>query len=546
MLLNTVSVTLLFMIIGLPVLAIILFAIFPKINELSFAAPFSQFIPQLQDERLIVATLNSTRLALAVTFSSMLVAVVLAYMRSKMAESIGRMWDVLLLIPFLIPPYIGSMGWMQLLQSNGVLDQWLNINLSNVLFSFSGVVFVITLHLFPVIYFSAASAFKVIGQRYGDVAKIYGANSRQIFSRILLPLIVPTLLSTGLIVFVLTVEEFGTPNILGSRFGFQVMVTAIEEKMSDWPIDLSGASVLSLLLVVIAISAYLLQMFITRRFACKLDNQTMTSVPSKNVWFSVVSNVIFFIVVCLAVVMPIFAIVSSSLMRTVSLGLQWDNLTFNAYTHLFFSNSDALSAIYTSLGLAAMAAVITAIIGMLVAFTLIRLKPRGKAVLDILALLPNAIPAMALSVGLILTWNQTFWPVTPYNSLLILLLAYVCLMLPYPIRMLSNAMKQLPQSLDEAAAIYGANLFVLMYKILFPLMIPIMVASSCIVFAISTRELVASLMLVPAGTETVATYVFNQFDQGSISSGMAMSFIVIVISGALIALGQYMSKRYLS
>lgn len=546
LLLNTVSVTLLFMIIGLPVLAIILFAIFPKVNELSFAAPFSQFIPQLQDERLIVATLNSIRLALAVTFSSMLVAVVLAYMRSKMAESIGRMWDVLLLIPFLIPPYIGSMGWMQLLQSNGVLDQWLNINLSNVLFSFSGVVFVITLHLFPVIYFSAASSFKVIGQRYGDVAKIYGANSRQIFSRILLPLIVPTLLSTGLIVFVLTVEEFGTPNILGSRFGFQVMVTAIEEKMSDWPIDLSGASVLSLLLVVIAISAYLLQMFITRRFACKLDNQTMTSVPSKNVWFSVVSNVIFFIVVCLAVVMPIFAIVSSSLMRTVSLGLQWDNLTFNAYTHLFFSNSDALSAIYTSLGLAAMAAVITAIIGMLVAFTLIRLKPRGKAVLDILALLPNAIPAMALSVGLILTWNQTFWPVTPYNSLFILLLAYVCLMLPYPIRMLSNAMKQLPQSLDEAAAIYGANLFVLMYKILFPLMIPIMVASSCIVFAISTRELVASLMLVPAGTETVATYVFNQFDQGSISSGMAMSFIVIVISGALIALGQYMSKRYLS
>jgi iron(III) transport system permease protein len=543
-LLNSISVVLLFSIIGLPVLAIILFALFPHINVLSFAEPLSQILPQLQDDRLLIAMFNSIRLALVVTLSSMVLAVTLAYLRSKMAEKIGRFWDILLLVPFLIPPYIGSMGWIQLFQNHGVIHQWLDINLSWFLFSFTGVVFVITLHLFPIIYFSAVSSFKVIGQRYNDVAKIYGANSRQIFRYILLPLIIPTLLATGLIVFVLTVEEFGTPNILGSRFGFQVMVTAIEEKMSDWPIDLPGASVLSLLLIAIAVTAYLLQMLITRRFSSQFDNQTMASIPSSSLLFQVISHTVFSIVVCFAVIMPIFAIVSSSMLRTVSGGLQWNNLTFNAYSQLFSADSSALSSIYTSLGLAIMTAFITAIIGLLVAFTIIRLKPRGKTLLDILALLPNAIPAMALSVGLILTWNQKYWPITPYNNLSILLLAYICLMLPYPVRMLTNAMKQLPNSLDEAAAIYGANLFVIMYKILLPLMLPIMIASSCIVFAISTRELVASLMLVPAGKETVATYVFNQFDQGAISSGMAMSFVVILVSGALIAFGQYISKRY--
>jgi iron(III) transport system permease protein len=314
--------------------------------------------------------------------------------------------------------------------------------------------------------------------------------------------------------------------------------------MSDWPIDLPGASVLSLLLIAIAVTAYLLQMLITRRFSSQLDNQTMASIPSSSLLFQVISHTVFSVVVCFAVIMPIFAIVSSSMLRTVSGGLQWNNLTFNAYSQLFSADSSALSSIYTSLGLAIMTAFITAAIGLLVAFTIIRLKPRGKTLLDILALLPNAIPAMALSVGLILTWNQKYWPITPYNNLSILLLAYICLMLPYPVRMLTNAMKQLPNSLDEAAAIYGANLFVIMYKILLPLMLPIMIASSCIVFAISTRELVASLMLVPAGKETVATYVFNQFDQGAISSGMAMSFVVILVSGALIAFGQYISKRY--
>ncbi len=94
------------------------------------------------------------------------------------------------------------------------------------------------------------------------------------------------------------------------------------------------------------------------------------------------------------------------LMKTVSRGLNWSNLSFDSYQHLFSVRDDALSAIYTSLGLALATAVITSIIGLMVAYTLIRLKPKGKKILDVLSLLPNAMPAMALAVGLILTMNE--------------------------------------------------------------------------------------------------------------------------------------------
>ncbi|MDO6460144.1 ABC transporter permease subunit [Granulosicoccaceae sp. 1_MG-2023] len=175
---------------------------------------------------------------------------------------------------------------------------------------------------------------------------------------------------------------------------------------------------------------------------------------------------------------------------------------------------------------------------MLVAFTLVRLRSRGSAVLDFLSILPNAIPGMAVAVGLILTWNQAFWPVSPYNSPAILLVAYICLTLPYPIRMLTTALRQLPRSLDDAAYISGAGELRVILRILAPLLGPVALAAGFIVFAIASRELVSSLMLAPPGVETVATYVFHQFDQGSVNAGMAMSLLTIVVSGTIIVLGQ--------
>ncbi len=215
---NGISILSLLLVIGLPVLAVVLFAIFPRFNELSFAGPFSNILPQFQDERLLGATVNSIRLALSVTFSCIVLSLLLAYLSSMMSAGVGRFWDVLFLVPFLIPPYIASMAWIQIFQFNGFIYKWFGLNLAGFLFSFSGMVFVMTLHLFPLVYFSTANAFKVIGHRYSHVAQIYGANRLQIALRILFPLILPTLLTTGLIVFVLTVEEYGTPEILGSRF----------------------------------------------------------------------------------------------------------------------------------------------------------------------------------------------------------------------------------------------------------------------------------------------------------------------------------------
>lgn len=529
----------LIVIIGLPVIAILLYALFPQLNEGSFAQPFANLLDGFNDPDLVEATLNSLLLAGGVTLTSALIAVPLGYLRAQMNTGIGRLWDALFLVPFLIPPYIGSLAWMQLLQRNGFVEQLLGFNLSSQLYSFPGLIVVMALHLFPLIYLSASKSFAVVGKRYAEVARIFGSSGWKLFWRIQLPLVVPALLASGLIIFVLSIEEFGTPEILGRRFGLEVMVTAIHAKFTDWPIDLSGAALLSLLLILIAFVVYQLQNRMAARFEAAIDSHAIdveaVELAGLKQWLL---QIPFILIGVVAVLMPVLSISASAFMKTISAGLSAGNFGWQNFVALFTDGSDSLDAIYTSLGLALAAALITSIVGMAVAFTLIRLRPRGRWLLDFLSILPNSIPGMAVAVGLILTWNLSLWPVTPYNTLWILLLAYLCLMLPYPIRMISSALKQLPESLDEAAYLSGASEVRVIVQILAPLLAPIAVSAGFIVFAISTRELVSSLMLAPPGVSTVATFVFSQFDQGSINEGMAMSILVILISGSIITLGQ--------
>ena len=163
--------------------------------------------------------------------------------------------------------------------------------------------------------------------------------------------------------------------------------------------------------------------------------------------------------------------------------------------------------------------------------------------MDGLSVLPNAIPAIVLAVGIILAWNSPFLPVTLYGTTAILLVAYVGILLPYPIRYAVARLRQISGSLDDAARVAGAGQVQALRHITLPLMAPSLIAAMMLVFAIASRELVASIMLAPAGLRTVGTFVFSQFEQGSIQTGMAMSVIAIAItSGLLLAATLWLAR----
>lgn len=522
------------LVVAVPFIFIILQAIFPDLGRGSFAAPFSAVVSALSDQKLIGMTMNTLLLGVLVVALSAVIAVPLAVFRALFRVPGAILWDLLFLIPFMIPPYIATLGWIMTLQPRGYLYQLLGFDLAGFLFSLPGIVFVMTLNTFPVVYFAVSRTVEAVGARYSDVGRVFGATPLKAFFRITLPLSTPGLAASLLLVFAMAIEEYGTPAALGGRAGFDVLVTAIDLRVSDWPIDLSGAAVLSLILVALSFTSFMLQRWIlTRR-----SFQTTTGKPQDKAkrdlgaW-RIPVTAFFAVVGITATVLPLLAILATALSRTISGGLAPSNLGFGNFAAILTDSTGALKALGTSLSLGLAAALITGLLGAVSAYVVVKTRLRGRGLLDVLTIIPNALPGIVVAVGLILAWNQPWLPMSPYNTVLILLLAYCCILLPQPVRYATAAFLQIGDNLEAAARVCGASPVATFRRILLPLILPSLLASMLLVFAVATRELVASVVVAPVGVSTVSTYIWRQFEQGSIGLGMAMAFITILLTTAL-------------
>jgi len=522
------TLAVLLVLVALPLLFIVLQAIFPRFSAGSLEGAFSGVAALIADPQLPMMLGGTLWVACGVALMSVLIGLPLGVLRGLFNVPLPRLWDVLFLIPFLTPPYIAALAWTLLLQSNGYLQQLTGWDLNDLLFSRSGIVLVMTLNIFPVVYFAVSRSLLASGQRLAIVARVHGACAWRAFWHITLPMLSPALAAGMLLAFTLAIEEYGVPAALGPRAGLLMLTVGIEKKLADWPIDLPGASLLSLLLMAVALLAWWRQ----KRLTGDKEVTSVTGKPGENSgaelgWLALPATLLMASVGGVAVMLPGASMVLTSLMSTLSGGIHGDNFTLRHFTALFAQQGDALSALGTSLSLALASALIVGVIGLLAAWLVLVQKMKGSAIVDALSLMPAALPGVVVGVGLILLWNQPFWPVSPYNTGFMLLLSYCCLLLPWPVRYVGSALRQLGHNLEPAARVHGATPLQALRLIVLPLVFPALLAAMLMVFAIASRELVTSLLLAPAGTQTVAVFIWRQFEQGSPGQGMAMASLTL-------------------
>lgn len=535
----------LLLLVAVPVSFVVLQAVFPHLDTSSFSAPFSAFTRVFAEPQMLALIVTTLKVGLGVALCSGVIGVPLGALRGLFRLPGAALWDVLFLVPFLLPPYIAALSWMLALQTNGYIQQllpWLQLN--DFLFSVPGMIGVMTLNIFPVVYFAVSRSMAASGSRLADVGRIHGASALRAFLRITLPMAFPAIASSLLLAFTLSIEEYGVPGALGSRSGILMLTTGIEQRLADWPIDLPGAAVLSLILVAMALCAYSVQ----RAVLAGKNVESMTGKPADVTQkplagWTLPVLILFSMVALIAVALPLASMLATAFSGTLSGGLTFSNLTFRHFAALFAVHGDAIGALSASLSLAFGTALIAGATGFLASWLVVARKIRGAAFIDGLSLLPAALPGIVVGVGLILAWNRSFWPVTPYNTWGILLLAYCCLLLPYPVRYVSAALKQIGGNLDAAARVHGATAAQTLRLILLPLVFPSLLASMMMVFAVASRELVTSLLLSPAGVQTVSVFVWRQFEQGSVGDGMAMASVAVLISLTLMLAAFRLSQR---
>jgi iron(III) transport system permease protein len=472
---------------------------------------------------------NTIVLGLLVIVGATLVAAPLAFLMSRTSFRRQRWLDVLIIVPFMTPPYINSIAWITFMRDRGVAEQWFGAFASpfqSAFFSVFGMAMIMSFNLFPFLYLILRNSLDNIGASPEEAGAVHGGSFRYRLRRITVPLLLSGYSMGILLVFVKSAGEFGTPITLGNRIGFYVLVSEIYQNTSIFPLDLGAAAVLSTVLLSMGVTAWFVQQwFVARRNDRVISGRAQKpAMVELGVWrwparLWVGGTLL------LAIGVPYFTVFASALTRLESAGLVWSNLTLLNFQVLFTPSSGALTAIGNSVRLALLAATISAIIGIVVALLAVKQRGPVPGTIDFLSLAPNTVPAIVVIVGLIFAWNSTWMPLPVYNTIWMLVLAYVVLYLPFSVQNVKAVYSQLGDTLFEAASVAGGSWWFRTRRILLPLIMPGVLAGWIMAFTISMRELVGSLLVRPPSVHVISTYIFREFEQGNRSLGMAVAVV---------------------
>ena len=476
---------------------------------------------------------NSLLLGLCVVLCSTVIAVPTAYLLARTQLSKHGWLDIVFMIPFMTPPYIASMGWILFMQKRGLFQQlfpgtgaW-----SEGFFCFGGLVLVMSLHVFPFLMTMLKNAMLNIPASLEESGAVFGAGFSLRLRKIFAPLLTGNYAIGALLVFVKTLSEYGTPYTLGRRIGFYVFTTDIHRYSTTAPIDFGRSASLSSILVCICMVMWLLQNDLTEKTSYRLVGgkgsrpaQTkLSAIGQIGAWLWVILTVL------IAIGVPYFSIIATSLIKLRGYGLAAGNFTLDHYRELL-TTPKALSAIGKSLLLAASSATICSVIGTAVVIAVRRSRRPLAKLLEGVSLLPEMLPSIVLVIGIMLFWNRVYKVLPLYNTIGIMVLAYVVLYLPYTVQYVTSAFTQINGSLPEAGRTFGGTPGYVFRRITLPMISRGIFAGWMMIFIIAFRELVTASLIAPPNTLVVSTYINREFEQGSVSLGMAMAVLCVLIT----------------
>lgn len=490
---------------------------------------------------------NSLWLGVCVVLCSTVIAVPTAYLLARTRLAAHGWLDIVFMIPFMTPPYIASMGWILFMQKRGLFQQLFPAtgSWSEGFFCFGGLVLVMSLHVFPFLMTMLKNAMLNIPASLEESGAVFGAGFGLRLRRIFAPLLTGNYAIGALLVFVKTLSEYGTPYTLGRRIGFYVFTTDIHRYSTTAPIDFGRSASLSSVLICICMAMWLMQNYITGKNSYRLVSgkgsrpaRTKLSVAGQiGAWLWVA------LVILVAVGVPYFSIIATSLIKLRGYGLAAGNFTLDHYKELL-TTPKALASIRKSLFLAVSSATICSVIGTAVVIAVRKSKDFLKKTLEGISLLPEMLPSIVLVIGLMLFWNAIYKVIPLYNTIGIMVLAYVVLYLPYTVQYVTSAFTQINESLLEAGRTFGGTPAYVFCRVTLPMISRGIFAGWMMIFIIAFRELVTASLIAPPNTLVVSTYINREFEQGSVSLAMAMAVLcVLITTTALLVFNRFVGKR---
>ncbi len=462
---------------------------------------------------------NTIWLGVFVSAVSTFIGFLFAYADAFLKIRFKALFNTLAILPIISPPFALSMSFIMLFGQQGFVTRTiLGLKETNI-YGFGGLATVQVLTFFPVAYLVLAGLLRQIDPAYEEAARNMGASRGHIFKTIVLPLVRPGIANSFLLVFIQCVADFGNAMVIGGNYN-TLAAQIYMQAMGNY--DMKGGTALATVLLTISVLMFVIQKY----WVGDKSYVTVTGKPSRERELNSDPLPLFFVgVPCLLV--SLFILVLYALIPYGSLVNLWGIDYTPTFKHYQYIIDLGVKPILDTTWLALLSMPVTGILGMVIAFLIVRKRFLGRSFIEFSSLLSMAIPGTVIGVGYVLAYNKP--PLVLTGTATIIVLSFVFRSMPVGIRAGIASLQQIDPAIEEAAQDLGASSFKVFTSVTIPLIKSAFFSGLIYSFVRSMTAVSAVIFLVSASYSLLTVSIMSQVDGGKLGVAAAYSTVLICI-----------------
>jgi iron(III) transport system permease protein len=386
---------------------------------------------------------------------------------------------------------------------------------------------VTALGLFPQTVLLVEAALQSIDPSLEEAAATAGAPARAVMAKIALPVVLPAITSSAVLGLIEVLGIFGPPAVIGIPSKIYVMSTQVYAELSAFPPRFEFAAALAVLFLIIVLAILIIQdrLLSGRNFTTVSGKGSLPRLVRLRGWrFAALAYAL--VLIALGVGIPTVVLVAVSVSKVWSAGLTPGNFTLEFYHDALFGDVRMAHSFWNTIVLALGTVVTTLVFGLQLALLTERRNDISSRLLRLVAYLPFSIPAVVFTLGVVLAFIRP--PLALYGTLWIILVCYFGRFLPFAIQPLSDALRQIDISLQEAARVVGSTTFATTTRIMLPLLRFAAVSTALLVLIACLREIVSIALLFSPSTETLMMTGMLLWSEGQVQLTAAIVVLLVI------------------
>ncbi len=466
-----------------------------------------------------------------------LIAFPLAFLVGRTNLYGRRFFRTLFVMTYMVPPYVGAMAWLRLLNPKvGTLNVFLQrlFGLSEApfnIYSIGGLVWVLSTFYYPYAFITISRAMEQMDPTLEQASRISGATPIKTLLTVTLPLMMPSIVASALMVFVAASSCYGIPSIIGAPGKIYTVTTRIVDYVYVGSQQgLTDATALAVFLMILSLIILYISKFVVGKkdyitVSGKSVRPDVVDLGKLRIPFTILVSLFAFIVI----ILPFLTVFATSF--TVNMGksvFAAGNLT-TKYWNIITSRASILKSARNSLISGVWAATLGMVICVIMAYLLERTNAKGRKIPDFLITAGSGTPSVAIALALTMTMSGKFG-INIYNTMFIMVVAYMVKYMLMGMRTTVSAFSQISPSLEEAAQVSGAAWLMRLKDVVLPLLLPSIVAGWFLIFMPCFYELTMSNLLYSDQTRTLGVdlYIYQTYHSQQTASALASAILIVV------------------